>query len=184
MRLERRLTKDGFKMLSNIRLEPRAEQHYLSILVNLKSHELRRIVPGLRDEVRSWLVSNEISPEGHWFVRHRIINLERQSLRIEVGVPVVGGVEGGDRVQPGSFPPGMYATAVYTGNVHGPGLMRATSEFMVWAQQQGLRWQAWECADGQVWVSRTEFDLTDATEVSDAENHRTKLVFLTDQIGH
>jgi hypothetical protein len=167
-------------MLSDFKLEPRTEQHYLSIMVNMPSHEVRLVPPRLRDEVFAWLDANKIAAEGMPFLRYRVINLEQQWLRIEVGVPVVGGVEGNDRVQPGSFPPGVYATAIFIGDTRGPGMLQATDEFMVWAQRQGLRWKTWDSEEGHVWASRAEFDLTDAAERCDPEQHRTKLVFLTD----
>jgi hypothetical protein len=141
---------------------------------------VRLILPRLRDEVFAWLDANGIAAEGMPFLRYRIINLERQWSRIEVGVPVVGGVEGDDRVQPSSFPPGVYATAIYTGNTQGSGMLQATDEFMIWAQQQGFRWQVWDSNEGQVWASRTEFYLIDTAEGCDPERHRIKLVFLTD----
>jgi hypothetical protein len=56
-------------MLNDLRLEPRAEQHDLGIMANVALHEVRLILPRLRDGVFAWLDANGIAAEGMPFLR-------------------------------------------------------------------------------------------------------------------
>jgi hypothetical protein len=67
-------------LLSDFKLEPRAEQHSLSIMANMPLHEVGLVLPRLHDEVFAWLDANKIAAEGRPFLRYRVINLEQQWL--------------------------------------------------------------------------------------------------------
>lgn len=163
-------------MLSEPKIEHRDEQHCAAIRVHVEAHEIGEVVPPLCDEVLSWLQEKDIKPAGPVFFRYLVIDMERE-LVIEAGVPVGAPVEGDDRVSATHFPSGVYASALHTG--HPDDLEAATAELLQWATDNSVEWQMGQTADGEAWVARTEFYLTDPDVEPDMTKWETELVFLT-----
>jgi effector-binding domain-containing protein len=163
-------------MLSEPTLEPRDEQHYIAIRVRVAMNEIGTVVPPLPGEVFGWLDKHGVQPAGPPFFRYLVIDMERE-LVIEAGVPVGTRVAGDEHFRAGSFPSGIYVTAVHTG--HPDQLEGATAQLLEWAEANDITWQVTETPEGEAWRGRTEFYLDDPDVEPNMDNWRTELAFLT-----
>ena len=163
-------------MLSEPKIEHRDEQHTAAIRVHVAPHEIGEVVPPLCDEVLAWLKDKDITPAGPPYFRYLVIDMDEE-LFMEAGVAVESPVEGDDRVSAEHFPSGLYATAVHKG--HPDELEASTAELLQWATDNSIEWQMGQTAQGEAWVARTEFHLTDAEAEPDMNNWETELAFLT-----
>jgi effector-binding domain-containing protein len=158
------------------RLEHRDKQHYVAIQTTAAIKELPTVIPKLHHEVYSWLAKQGVKPSGPPFIKYLIIDMERQ-LTIELGVPVAKPLHGNGRVRPGVFPAGRYANLTYMGPYDG--LVRATADILAWAERKKITWQTRQTRDGELWVSRSEFYITDPKNEPDPKRWKTEIVFLT-----
>lgn len=163
-------------MLSEPSIEHRDEQHCAGIRVRVTMDEMGEIVPPLCDEVLAWLAERDIKPAGPTYFRYLVIDMEDE-LEMEAGVPVESPVEGDDRVAATLLPAGLYAIARHTG--HPDELQAAAGELLQWAEDNSITWQKSAGADGEHWVARTEFYLTDPEDEPDMDKWETELAFLT-----
>jgi effector-binding domain-containing protein len=163
-------------MMSEPKIEERAEQPYVAIRRRVKMSEMPTL-PQQWGEVRRWLESKGISPSGAPFWNYRIVDME-DKLEIDVGWPVASPIAGEGQIIADSLPAGRYVTTIYTGRYDDDGLMRATGDLLAWADKNGIPWDKWlHGATGEGWRARVEHYLTD----NDAEpdKNETELAFKT-----
>jgi effector-binding domain-containing protein len=137
----------------------RTEQPYVAIKTLIKMQTsfnpqtFDEAVSGLHSEVRQWLRSRGMQPDGQPFFKFNVIDMDRE-LEVEVGFPVAAPVAGEGRVLDAVLPAGRYATLWHTG--HPDGLIDATRTLLNWAAQQGLAFDVTPTADGDWWGCRLE----------------------------
>jgi len=163
-------------MLSEPTLEDREEVLYVAVGARVAMSQLGPVAAPLIPEVFGWLDKHGVAPAGPPFFRYLLIDMAKE-LEVEVGVPVAVTAHGDDRVRPGAFPAGRYATALHTG--HPDELVGATAVLLDWARRNGVTWQASESSRGEVWAARAEFYLTDPSVERDMAKWQTQLAFLT-----
>jgi DNA gyrase inhibitor GyrI len=158
-------------VMTNPRIEQRAEQPYAGIRARVTMDELGRIVPPLWPEVFGWLAQWGVAPAGPPFLRYLVVDMEGE-LEVEAGVPVATPVAGDGRVEPGVLPAGQYAALVHTGLPED--LAGANAELQRWGAENGVLWEA----DGDTWGGRIEWSLTDPAQEPDRGKWRTEVAYL------
>lgn len=158
------------------RLEPRPEQPYAGIRVDLTMDDLQAdmVVPGLIAEIEDWLTRHGVTPVGPPFIRYHVIDMAA-SLDVEVAFPTDGVVAGDGRVEPGALPAGRYAALVYTGIEHGVAANRALID---WAAEHGIAFDDYGSERGHGFRGRYETFLTDPADESDPSRWRTEVAIL------
>src|SRR5205085_980723 len=96
-------------MISQPKVEERAEQPYVARRTQATMHELGTVIPQLLGEIFAWLGTQGAAPAGAPFIRYLVINMAAQ-LDIEVGIPVASTLSGDDRICAGVLPAGRYAS--------------------------------------------------------------------------
>src|SRR5690349_4586825 len=150
-------------MMTEPKVEYRAEQPYVGVRTLATMQELPTAIPQGHREVFTWLGRHGIAPAGPPFIRYHVIDMERQ-LDIELGVPVATAVDGDDSVSSGVLPAGQYAALIYTGVDNG---IAANWELLKWGAAQGLAWDQWAAPTGDGWGGRYESFLTDPADEPD-----------------
>ncbi|MCU1359567.1 MAG: AraC family transcriptional regulator, partial [Ilumatobacteraceae bacterium] len=111
-------------------------------------------------------------------LRYLVIDMERE-LVIEAGVPtadiVAGDSEGGNEVLDAVLPGGRYVTTTYTGSYDE--LVDVTTQFLQWATDHDLTWDAQDTEAGEAWGCRLELFLTNPAEQPDPSQNVTQLAF-------
>lgn len=134
-------------------------------------------IPEIADqfaEVFGWLAEHGLEPAGAPFFRYLVIDMDR-GLVMQAGVPVRAPVVGSGDVQDGVLPAGRYATTTHAG--HPAELVEVTRRLLVWADQQGLRWDVEPSAEGEAWGCRLEHHETNPSDEPDMNRWRTRLEF-------
>ncbi|WP_344234415.1 GyrI-like domain-containing protein [Kribbella hippodromi] len=121
-------------------------------------------------EVIDWLAAREIAPNDAPFFKYDEVDMESE-LVMEIGFPVDDVHTGEGEIVTGVIPAGRYVTVTHHG--HPDGLRDATHDLLVWADEQGLEWDA----DGDRWVARLEVYRSDPREVPDLNDWDTDLQF-------
>lgn len=130
-------------------------------------------IPAFADrlgEVVSWLVAHEIAPNDAPFFKYDVVDMEA-GLVMEIGFPVDDLRHGEGEIVTGVLPAGRYATVTHHG--HPDGLLGVTSDLLAWADEQGLKWDAY----GNNWAARLEIYKSDPREVPDLNDWDTELQF-------
>ncbi|TDO52377.1 effector-binding domain-containing protein [Kribbella sp. VKM Ac-2527] len=122
------------------------------------------------EELFGWLAVRDIEPIGAVFFKYDVVDMEN-GLVMEIGVPVEERPDGEGEIVTGVLPAGRYASSTHIG--HPDGLLKATSDLLDWAREQGLEWDA----DGNNWASRLEVYKSDPAEVPDVNDWETELLF-------
>ncbi len=161
-------------MWTEPQLVQRAEQPYAAIRVLVTMQEIADVVPPLNAEVFGWLDRQGVEAAGPPFWKYNVIDMERQ-LEIEAGAPTANLLTADDRVSVGVLPAGTYATLINTG--HPMTVIDATRALLAWGEEQSVRWDRSEIADGEQWGARLEFYLTDPAEQPDMTQWDTELAF-------
>ncbi|KQV97526.1 GyrI-like domain-containing protein [Rhizobacter sp. Root1221] len=161
-------------VISPPRLEQRPPRPYAAIRASVAMSEIPALLPPLSGEVLAWLAAHGEAPDGPEMWRYLVIDMAAK-LTIEVGFPVAKVLPGDDRVVTGSLPGGTYAVTSFHG--HPQGLMRATAEFLQWADAAGVTWDKHAEGQGEAWRSRIEWYLN--AEFPDMDSWDTELAFLT-----
>jgi effector-binding domain-containing protein len=154
-------------------IETRTEQPYAAVRARTSMDGIAAFAPRT-SEVFGWLGARGLAPAGPPFLKYNVIDMARE-LEIEAGVPVAAAVDGDDHVVTGVLPAGRYATVTHTG--HPSELVDATGALLDWAKEQGLTWDMSPAEDGDRWVARVEFYLTDPAEEPDMSKWETQLAF-------
>lgn len=153
-----------------------AERPYVAIGTTVTTDPFGEVVPALLGEVMAW-VEDHAAPAGPPFVRYLVIDMGR-ALVVEVGVPVREPVREpvpAGRVEPGVLPAGQYLRATHTG--HFDLLVEATGEFLGWAAEHGLEFDAWDTDEGHAWAARLEHYPTDPVAEPNPSRWETVLEF-------
>lgn len=159
-------------MMTEPKVEERAEQHYAGIRTQVPMTALKEVIPQSTDAVFVWLEQQGVAPAGAPFIRYHVINMPGR-LDIELGVPVAGAGAGDGHIRPGVIPAGRYAALLYTGDYSG--LMEANARLIGWANENGITWDAWETEQGDAFGGRFEFYLTDPAEEPDPAKWETEV---------
>ena len=88
-------------------------------------------------------------------MRYHVIDMENL-MDIEVGYVVSRHFPAEGRVQPGSLPAGNYACLTYSRYA-----LRANKALIIWARENGIRWDRWDDPAGDAFRCRYEAYLTD-----------------------
>ena len=158
-------------IMTEPRVEYRAEQHYLGIRTKATMRDLGTVIPQTHDAVYRWLAEQGIDPAGAPFVRYHVIDMESE-LDVEMGVPVATPVPGDGRIRPGVLPAGRYAALVYTGVQNG---VAANGALLEWGAERGLAWDTYEAEGGDGFGARYESEITDPAEEPDMAKWETEV---------
>jgi effector-binding domain-containing protein len=162
-------------MLTEPKIEQRAEQRYVGIRSHVAMSEIATVLPPLISEVFAWLGKRQKAPAGPPFFRYRVIEMSGR-LEIDVGVPVASPVSGDQRVIADRLPGGLYATVIHTGNP--AQLVEVNASLQQWGSRKGLKWQTSNGERGTVWASRLEIYLTDPASEPDPNKWQTEVAYL------
>lgn len=154
-------------------IETRTEQPYAAVRARVSMDRIAAFAPRT-SEVFGWLGARGLAPVGPPFLKYNVIDMARE-LEIEAGVPVAAAVDGDDHVVTGVLPAGRYATVTHTG--HPSELVDVTGALLDWGAGQGLTWDMSPAEDGDRWVARVEFYLTDPADEPDLSKWETQLAF-------
>jgi effector-binding domain-containing protein len=159
--------------LSTPEVVTRAGRPYVAIGATVTMESFGEVVPPLLGEVLAW-AEDHAQPAGPPFVRYLVITMAR-AMVIEVGVPVVEPVLGAGRVEAGLLPAGRYLRATHTGPFDR--LVEATGQFLDWAAEHRLEFDAWGTDEGHAWSARLEHYPTDPVAEPDPTRWETVLEF-------
>jgi effector-binding domain-containing protein len=157
-------------MISEPKVEQRAEQRYVGIRSQVPISQFPQIIPQHLDELFGWLGARGVAPAGAPFMRYYVINMQG-NMDVEMGVPVASDVTGDERVAAGVIPAGRYASLVYTGLDGMPG----NAALIGWAETNGLQWDRWDDPHGDAFRARVEYYLTDPAEEPDQDKWETEV---------
>ena len=158
-------------MISEPKVEDRAEQPYMGIRTQATMQELSTVIPQRLSEVFAWLQQRGVAPAGPPFIRYHVIDMAA-TLEIELGVPVAGAVPGDGRVSAGMLPAGRYATLIYQDVGRG---IEANAALLDWGARQGLAWDSWTAENGEGFGARFEPFLTDPQDQPDPTKWETEV---------
>lgn len=145
------------------RIEIRPEQPYVGTRAVIAMREFERDIPAMTATVSRWLDAQGVRPSGQPFLRYHIIDMPER-MDVELGMPTDRAHEAAGEVESGLLPAGRYAVTVYTGDENG---VPATGALFDWIAAQGERPISHASAQGEVFQSRYETFLTDATTEPD-----------------
>lgn len=157
-------------MISEPKVEERAEQHYVGIRTQVPHSKFREIIPQYLDELFAWLGARDVTPACAPFMRYYVINMPGL-MDVELGIPVAAAMPGEGRIVPGVIPAGRYAALVYTG-LNG---IAGNAALIGWAENNGIQWDRWDDPNGDAFRARIEYYLTDPAEEPDPEKWETEV---------
>ncbi len=167
----------GTVILTEPKLEQRAEQPYMGIRSSVTISQIGTMLPPLIGELFAWLGQRHATPVGAPFFRYRVIDMAGQ-IEVDVGVPVAAVLPGDGRVFSDTLPAGLYATVIHTGN---PGqLVDANAALQKWGGRNAIKWREAPLDRGTEWASRLEIYLTDPAKQPDPDKWQTEISYLTD----
>ena len=155
------------------RLEQRPARPYAAIRTRVTMAEIADALPPLSGEVRTWLEARGVAPDGPELWRYVVIDMDAE-LTIDVGFAVPTILAADDRFVTGELPGGQYAVATFHG--HPDGLLQATAELLMWAEETGVTWDMSRDGPREEWASRIEWYLN--PEETHLEDWDTELAFL------
>jgi effector-binding domain-containing protein len=162
-------------MIGTPRFEIRQAQHYAAIQLKTGRKHLGAEVPALLQDVLRFLTKNRIAPAGPPIIRYQMIG-DDEKVSVEAGYPTSEPVGGGN-IAPGTLPRGRYLSVVHQGPY--TTIVDTTREFLAWAKENDVEFDAQEGPGGTVWKARVEHYLTDPADQPDPSKWETKLTFLT-----
>lgn len=126
-------------------------------------------------EIIGWLASRGVAPAGAPFLRYDTIDMARDRLVVQAGVPVATPLEGEGDLFADLLPAGRYVTVSHHG--HPDQLMDVIESMLTWAREQGLEWDMTEKDGAEHWGCRLELYNTNPMEEPDPANWDTDLRF-------
>jgi hypothetical protein len=159
------------RMITEPKLEERAEQPYVGIRTNCAMRELPTVIPQTLGVLFAWCGERGVAPAAAPFIRYHVIAMEG-TLEIELGVPNATALPGEGRVAAGVLPAGRYATLVYTDVTKG---IPANRALLDWGAAQGLVWDKWETERGDGFGARLESFLTRPEDEPDPAKWETEV---------
>ena len=136
-------------------IDTRPEIVYMGIRTQTQFKGMFKVVDKLFKEMNKWVKQHKVEPAGPPFLRYHVIDMEGE-MDIEVGFPVATALPDGERVCAGVIPAGRYASLVYTGSGY-----TGNKTLILWARDNGYRWDRWDDPKGDGFRARCEFYLTD-----------------------
>ncbi|RYD69298.1 MAG: AraC family transcriptional regulator [Verrucomicrobiaceae bacterium] len=125
------------------------------------------------DELWEAFAQARIEPDGLEFIKFNLVNMP--SLEIEAGMTTNAPIPLSGRLVEGVLPAGQYVSMTYTGSYDG--LYDATAMLVGWAKEKGLKWDATETAEGEVFTCRLEVHVNNPSIESDPSKLVTTLLF-------
>lgn len=163
-------------MLTEPRLEQRAEQPYVAIRRQVTMGGLSTELPPLVGEVFGWMSRHQVAQSGAPFFRYLTMDMAGDGrFVVDVGVPIEAAVPGDGTVIAGAMPAGRYATVMYTGPYDN--LSSAHFALLEWGEANGIAWQTSD--EGRGWGARVEFYISDPVDEPDPQKWQTEVAFLT-----
>ncbi|WP_043621074.1 GyrI-like domain-containing protein [Nonomuraea candida] len=126
-------------------------------------------------EIIGWLAERGAHPAGAPFLRYESIDLARDRLVVQAGVPVAAPVEGEGDVFADTLPAGRYVTVSHHG--HPDQLFGVVEATLKWAGEQGLTFDLTEKDGTEHWGCRLELFQTDPRVEPDPHKWDTGLQF-------
>ncbi|HYM58994.1 MAG TPA: GyrI-like domain-containing protein [Solirubrobacteraceae bacterium] len=164
-------------------VQKRVEQPYVAI-----RRQVTDGVPAAVDsafpELFGWLGEHGVKPSGPPFIRFLEVDAQGEPLELEVAVPVVGGVEGDERVLAEVLPAGRYVTFLHAGPYRSttePDLAAARAMVQDWAVQQGIPWDRWDTDRGSAFRCYVEHYHVGPVEETDYSKWETELAYLVSE---
>ncbi|NUR85041.1 MAG: GyrI-like domain-containing protein [Nonomuraea sp.] len=157
-----------------ITIEDYPERHYLGLRREITMSTFGLVGDRIAEMI-GWLLERGVNPAGAPFFRYDLIDMPADRLVVQVGVPVAAPVEPEGEFYADSLPAGRYAVVLHHG--HPDRLVSATADLLAWADEQGLKWDMTNEADGEHWTARTEHYLTDPRVTPDLNEWDTELQF-------
>jgi effector-binding domain-containing protein len=161
-------------MMTQYEIVPYEPRPYAAIAVTVPMTALGDVVPPLNGEVFAWLAQRGVTPAGAPFWKYDLIDMPG-TLRIEAGVALAEQAESDGRVLVSALPAGSYLETTYHG--HPDGLVQATSDLLAYAEKERLTFDSSMTPDGEEWVARLEYYLTDPADEPDLNQWDTLLSF-------
>jgi effector-binding domain-containing protein len=163
-------------MLTEPKLEQRAEQPYVAIRRQVTLGGLSTELPPLVGDVFKWIGQHQAVQSGPVFFRYLTMDMEGDGrFVVDVGVPLEAAVPGDGAVIAGAMPAGRYAAVLYTGPYDN--LSSAHFALLEWGKAHGIDWQTSD--EGRGWGARVEFYISDPDEEPDPQKWETEVAFLT-----
>ncbi len=131
------------------------ERYYLGIRLSTPFDGMFAVVTKGLKELRKWCKANALSEEGPYFLRYYHCDM-KSMMEVEVGLMTNAALVGEGAIQPGSLPPGRYATLVYRGNG-----LRGNQALMKWAKENAVTFDPLVDGAAESYVCRYEAYLTD-----------------------
>ena len=151
----------------------RGEQPYVAVRGVVSLETVNEIADRL-PEVFEWLGERGLEAVDAPFLRYRFIEMPGR-LEVEAGVPVAGGVTGGDEVMAEILPAGRYVSVTHFGRPEG--LVGVIAELLRWGGEHRVSWDVVEADDGQQWGCRLEVFRTNPAEQPNPDEWGTELLF-------
>jgi hypothetical protein len=136
-------------------IEKRAARPYLGIGIVTPFRGMLSVRDRLWAETFEWLDRHGIREFGSAFMRFNVIDM-RGSMDMEVGVETPHLLEGDERVRPGQFLAGEYATFAYREHS-----VPANRTLIQWTAEQGREFDRHDDVGGDRFACRYELNLTD-----------------------
>lgn len=144
-----------------IRTENREAQSYVAIRKRIKMQEIPTILPPLIPQILDWLKERNITSKSAPFFNY--INMNGDTMDVEVGFVVDTEIAGDETVTKGNFVAGKYIIASYFGPYQN--LPQVHQQLGKYAQENGLRT-----------TTATEFYVNDPQLESDENKWQTDIV--------
>jgi effector-binding domain-containing protein len=157
-------------MISEPKVEQRAEQRYMGIRTQVPHTKFPEIIPQCLGELFAWLGARGVPPAGAPFMRYYVIDMAG-NMDVELGVPIAAAMPGEGRIASGAIPAGRYASLVYTGLNGIPG----NAALIGWAEDNNIQWDRWGDPNGDAFRARVEYYLTDPAEEPDPQKWETEV---------
>lgn len=159
-------------MISEPKIEERAEQPYLGIRTQVSMQDFGTVIQPSFIELGEWMDKHGIEHAGPRMIRYHAID-SAGNLDVEMAVPVAAHVQGEGRINRGTMPAGRYAKVLYTGDYDG--LYNANSALVGWAENNGIAWDNWESERGDTFAGRAEWYYSDSHDGSDPATWETEI---------
>ena len=143
------------ELIAGPAIERRVERTYLGIAAVAPFRGMLSVRDKLWGELFAWLGAHGLGELGSVFLRLRLVDM-RGSMDIEVGVVTPEPLPGDERVRPGVFPAGEYATLSYSNHS-----IRANAALIDWTKAQGRQFDRADDPRGDRFACRYELNLTD-----------------------
>lgn len=145
---------------------------YVAVAATTTLDELPMLIPTSIDRVLASGGQSGMAVTGPPFIRWLVIDMPNSS-QVHVGFPVDGFVDVGEGVVSGEIPSGSYVSLTYQGANGG---VEANRALLDWADEQGIRLDRTENADGDHFKGRVEWLLDGPADDPDPSTWRTRVM--------